>query len=534
MKKKTLLCGLLAVVCSLSLIACGKSTSSKNTSAQSTAAKEEKIKDGGTMVFSAGSDPTLLNPFYQNNRITFTVNNALYSPLYIMDKNETRYYLAKSIKESSDKLTYTLKLKDNLKWHDGKKITADDIIFSINTILDKKQNIGDRESFLIDGKQIQMKKLDNVTLEIKLPQVYIPFKAVLGGLRPIPKHIFEGESDIAKSPKNNEPIGSGPFKFKEWKKGEYLTLERFNDYFDGKPHLEKIVYRILSDKNSKSIAFENGEINTTYVGEKNFNKYSKDQNFKTYKFDECMPNYIMFNYENKNLQKKEVRQAISYAINKQDLLKSVFESINNAKPAYSVFPSSTLYYTDKVEHYDYNLAKAKELMKKSNTKNITLKFAYIAGSQNDINQFNVVKANLKEIGIDVKPVALEQQAYFSQLFGETKKTFDMVLNAYVCGTDPDAYSGLFVKGGSMNWNSYSSNPELDELWKKASVEKDTNKRKEMYETIQKKLAEEAVQYNIDYSTSMIAVNGNIGGVEQAKTVPIYMFEDLSKLYYVDK
>ncbi|WP_138203723.1 ABC transporter substrate-binding protein [Haloimpatiens lingqiaonensis] len=531
MKKKKILSLLLAVTCSLGLVACGNSTAKKDTKA--TAAKEEKIKDGGTMVFAFGTDPTKLNPFYQDNRVTFTVNNALFSPLFVMDSNEIRYYLADKVEESADKLTYKIKLKDNLKWHDGKKITVDDIIFSINTIWDEKQGIGDREGFLIGGKKFEMKKIDDLNLEIKLPQVYMPFKGAIGSLRPIPKHVYESEKDLAKSEKNNTPVGSGPYKFKEWKKGDHLTLERFNDYFGGKPHIEQIVYKVSADKNSSSIAFENGEINATYLSEKKFNTYSKDSKYKTYKFDESMPEYMAFNFENKLIAKKEVRQAISYAINKQDLLKSVFENVENAKPAYSVFPPSTLYYTDKVEHYDYNVEKAKELMKKANVSNGTLKFGYIAGSERDINQFNVIKENLKAIGIDVKPVPLEQQAFFSQLFGETPKTFDMTLNAYVCGTDPDSYSGLFVKGGAMNWTGYS-NAELDDLWKKAAIETNEAKRKEMYETIQKKLAEDAAQYNIDYAISMIGVSGNIGGVEKAKTVPIYMFEDLSKLYFIEK
>ncbi|WP_392486127.1 ABC transporter substrate-binding protein [Haloimpatiens sp. FM7315] len=535
MKNKRILSLLLAVTCSLGLVACGSSTAkdaSSKTSATSTV-KKDKIKDGGTMVFAFGSDPTKLNPYYQENRVTFTVNNALFSPLYLMDSNETRYYLADKIEESKDKLTYTLKLKDNLKWHDGKKITVDDIIFSINTIWDEKQNISDREVYLIGGKKFEMKKIDDLTLQIKLPQVYMPFKGALGGLRPIPKHVFEGEKDLAKSEKNNNPVGSGPYKFKEWKKGDHLTLERFNDYFAGKPHIEQVVYKVAGDKNSSSIAFENGEINATYLSEKKFNTYSKNSKFKTYKYDESMPNYTIFDFKNRYLAKKEVRQAICYAINKQDLLKSIFENVENSKPANSVFPPSTLYYTDKVEHYDFNLDKAKELMKKANEKDITLKFGYIAGSESDINQFNVIKENLKAIGINVKPVPLEQQAFFSQVFGETPKTFDMTLNAYVCGTDPDSYSGLFVTKGTMNWANYS-NPELDRIWKTAAIETDEAKRKEMYETIQKKLAEDAVQYNIDYATSMIGVSGNIGGVEEAKTVPIYMFEDLSKLYYVQE
>ncbi|MBZ9635661.1 ABC transporter substrate-binding protein [Clostridium sp. FP1] len=533
MKKSKFLCLALVATMSLGLIACGNSKNTTSVKVSDVKDTKEKIKDGGTMVFVSASDPLVLNPFYQNNRITFTVNRALFDPLYVKDGSKITYYLADKLEVSKDKLTYTVKLKDNLKWHDGQKITAEDLMFTLNTALDPKQHIGDRESYLIDGKPVKITKIDDLTVEMKLPKAYIPFEGSLGSIRMIPKHVFQGEKDLEKSTKNNNPVGSGPFKFKEWKKGEALTLERFNDYYTGKPHLEKIVYRIVGDANAGKIAFENGEITAKYVEEKDFNKYSKNEKFKTYKFDECMPEYLLFNTDNKNLKDKKVRQAISYALNKQDILKSVCESLDNVKMANSVFPPTTLYYTDDVEHYDFNLEKAKKLMDEAKVKDITLKFAYVAGSKKDINQMNVMKEQLAKIGIKIQGLPLEEEAFFAQLFGTMKRQYDLVLNAYVCTTDPDSYSGLYVEKGSMNWANYV-NRELDPIWKKASMETDDAKRKEMYETLQKKLAEDAVQYNIDYTTSYISTAANIGGVKEAKLVPIYMFEDLSKLYIIEK
>ncbi|KYH34219.1 oligopeptide-binding protein AppA precursor [Clostridium tepidiprofundi DSM 19306] len=547
MKKTKMLSLALIGLISLGLASCGQSNTkvSKNTEnpkvvasqqktdKQITSTKEVKIKDGGTMIFVSSSDPTVLNPYYQNNRITFTVNNALFNPLFVIDGDNIRYYLAEKVDVLKDNLTYRVKLKDNLKWHDGKKITVDDIIFSINAALDKKQHMAARDSFIIDGKPIELKKIDDLTLEIKLPKIYVPFMETLGSIRPIPKHIFEGVNDIEKSDKNNNPIGSGPYKLKEWKKGEYIALERFDDYYNGKPHIKEIVYRIAGDKNSQKIAFENGEINAMYIGEKTFNKYSKDSRFKTYTYDECMPNYLGFNFKNKYLRKKEIRQAICYAIDKKKLLKSSFSSLENVKDAYSVFPPSTLYYTDDVEHYNYNLEKAKELMKKSGVSNIKLKFIYMASSPLDINQMSSIQEDLKKIGIEVQPVPLEAQAFYDQLFNESARNFDLVINAYVCGTDPDSYSELFTENGSENWFSYA-NKDLDKLWDKGAIETNPSKRREIYETIQKKLAEDAVQFNINYSTTCIAISSNIGGVEEAKTVPIFMFEDLSKLYFIEK
>ncbi|GAA0121273.1 MAG: ABC transporter substrate-binding protein [Clostridium argentinense] len=534
MKSKKILCATLSIILTLGLAGCGAKTSTENnntTGGKIEQAEEVVKKDGGTMIFSANTDPTCLNPFFQQNRITFTVNNALFNPLFIVDKDEVRYYLAEKMEASEDKLTYTVKLKDNLKWHDGEKITADDIVFTVKTIQDEKNGIGDRESFVVDGKNIDVIKKDDLTVEFKLPQVFAPFDANLGSLRPIPKHIFEGEKDLAKSEKNNTPVGSGPFKFKEWKKGESLTLERFEDYHGGKPHLESIVYRITPDKNTSKVAFQNGEVNAAYLTEEDYEKFSNDDNFKTASFEEGMLSYMIFNENNENLKKKEVRQAISYAINKDEILKAQFKNLENTTPANSILAPSTKYYTDDVPKYENNIEKAKELMKSAGVENIKLNFQYSYDTDKDTAM--IIQQQLKEIGIEVEPVSIDANAFFAKLVGEQERDFDLILNGYVMGVDPNGYASAYTTGSMFNAMNYS-NKEMDDLWKEGAREADEGKRKEIYEKIQKDIAEDAVIYPIQYTKSLIAISSNFGGMEEAKTVPIYMFEDLSKLYMIEK
>ncbi|MGL4730709.1 MAG: ABC transporter substrate-binding protein [Clostridium sp.] len=528
MKSRRFLCLALSAFMTLGLVGCGNNAA--KTSAKTESVQEQEIKDGGTMVFSSSTDPTCLNPFFQNNRVTFTVNNAIFDPLFVVDKDETRYYLAETMEVSKDMLTYKIKLKDNLKWHDGKKITADDLVYTVNIAKDEKQGISARDTFIIGNKEVEAKKIDDLTVEFKLPQPYAPFDAGIGSLRILPKHVFEGEKDLAKSEKNNTPVGSGPFKFKEWKKGEMVVLERFDDYYSGKPHLDSVVYRITPDVNSSRVAFENGEISAMYVGEESYEKFSKDSKFKTYKFEEGMLNYLILNEKNENLKKKEVRQAISYALNKEELLKTIFKNLENTQKAYSILAPSTKYYTEDVEKYEQNVEKAKELMKKAGVDKMKLNFQYIEG---DDNLVMMVKQQLEPIGIEIEPQAIDANTFFAKLFGEADRDFDIVYNGYVMGSDPDGYSSAFVSDGDMNAQFYV-NKELDKLWEDGAKEIDTNKRKEIYEKIQKQLAEDAVVYPIEYTKSLVTVNAKFGGIEEAKLVPIYMFEDLSKIYMVQE
>ncbi|NEU04080.1 ABC transporter substrate-binding protein [Clostridium senegalense] len=525
MKSKRFLCFALSAFLTLGLVGCGNKNS-VNTKGDSAKTEQTQIKDGGTMIFSSSTDPTSLNPFFQQNRVTYTINRALFDPLFVIDKDETRYYLADSMEVSEDKLTYKIKLKDNLKWHDGEKITAEDLIYTVNVAKDEKQGIEDREVFIVDGKEVEMKKVDDLTVEFKLPQPYAPFDAGIGSLKIIPKHVFEGEADLAKSEKNNNPIGSGPFKFKEWKKGEMVTLERFDDYYSGKPHLDSVVYRIIPDANTSRVAFENGEISASYLTEERYEKFSQDSKFNTFKFEEGMLNYLVFNEKNENLKKKEVRQAICYALNKEELLKTMFKNLDNTQKAYSILTPNTKYYSDDVEKYDNNIEKAKELMKSAGVDKIKINFQYIEG---DDNLVMMVKQQLEAIGIEIDPQKLDKNTFFAKMFGEVERDYDIIYNGYVMGNDPDGYSSAFTSDGEMNAQLYE-NKELDELWKQGAKEVDEAKRKEIYIKIQKTLAEDAVVYPIEYSKSLIGVDAKFGGIEEAKLVPIYMFEDLSKIY----
>ena len=182
-----------------------------------------------------------------------------------MNGDKVDYYLADNVSASPDFLTYTLKLKKGLKWHDGKPLTAEDVVFTVHSLLDEKQNSFLRDSFIINGKPVDVKKVDDTTGEFKLPTVSAAFMSTISQISPIPKHIFESEANLLKSSKNESPIGSGPFKFKEFKKGESVVLVRNDDYFGGKPHLDSVIFRVIGDTNSSNVALQNGEIGASYI-----------------------------------------------------------------------------------------------------------------------------------------------------------------------------------------------------------------------------------------------------------------------------
>ncbi|WP_373601011.1 ABC transporter substrate-binding protein [Paraclostridium bifermentans] len=489
----------------------------------------KSTSSGNSITLVVGANPQTTNPLYANDRASMTLMNAIYSPLYVTDKEGETFYLAEKVNVSEDYLTYKVKLRDNLKWHDGKPLTSDDIIFTYDTMMDKNQNSPKRGDFLIGDKQAELKKIDDQNFEVKLPSVSTSFESVLGDLRPIPKHIFEGEKDIAKSEKNNSPIGSGPYKFKELKSGESIILDKNSDYFLGNPHLDTVAYRIIQDKNSATMALQNGEIQADYIKANQVDTVSKNKSLEIKTFDEGMVDNLVFCEENEALAKKEVRQAIAYAINKDEIMKSAYGGEKYAKKAYSLFAPTTQYFTEDVEKYDQNKEKSKELLKSAGYENLKLRLGYTNGSKELEAISLVIQNNLKDIGVNVELVPLERSAFLNQLFKDkSSRTFDMALNGYVMGSDPAAYSSLFVTDGFNNVQGYS-NEEVDKLFKEASVETDNAKREELYKKAQKIVVEDVALYPIDYPKSIVAINNEYKGIDEAKLVPIYMFQDLSKL-----
>lgn len=171
------------VLLTLMISACsnGNNAASTNAGASQTPAETQQPaasepKDGGSLIIGVASDPVVLNPNYAGDRVSLTIDQALYAPLFQVNNGEKTFYLAESLTPSEDNLTYTLKLKDGLTWHDGEKLTADDIVFTIDSILDEKQNSFLRANFLIGDQAIKAVKVDDLTVDFQLPQVSPAFE----------------------------------------------------------------------------------------------------------------------------------------------------------------------------------------------------------------------------------------------------------------------------------------------------------------------------------------------------------------------
>ncbi|WP_435168413.1 ABC transporter substrate-binding protein [Paenibacillus glycanilyticus] len=510
----------------------GANTAGNNSEASpSNTAAADQAKDGGNLILGVQADPVVLNPIYAGDRVSLTIDQALYAPLFQVNNGKKTFYLADSLEPSADNLTYTLKLKSGLTWHDGQPLTADDVVFTFDTILDEKQNSFFRENLILGGKPIKAVKVDDTTVEFQLPQVNPAFEATLVQLTPIPKHIFEGEANIEKSTKNNAPVGSGAFKFKEYKTGEYVTLERFDNYFGGKPHLDSITYRIAKDANAANLALQNGEINVKYLDPQDVSTIESTGNFDIQAYSEGRLAYLLFNEDSDTgaLKKKEVRQAISYALNREELIQTVYGSSEYADPAKSFVTPDGLFQTNDVPSYDNDVNKAKELLASAGESNLKLRFIVSSGNKAQEAASLYIQQKLKAVGITVELQSMDASAYGQKFVDLKSKDYELSYAGYIMGYDPDAYRILYTTGSNSNYARYS-NPEVDKLFDQGAGEADATKRGEAYQQLQKTIADDAVIYPVGYTKTIVAIDKRFGGLNEAVLKPVVIFEDPSKLY----
>ncbi len=281
-----------------------------------------------------------------------------------------RYYLAESHEVSDDGLTITVKLRDNLKWHDGESITTDDVLWNFEFRMnpDNKSSSGTK----VNQKPVTVEKIDELTFSVKLPEVSASYVATLGSMKLIPKHVYEGEENIASSALNTtQGVGSGPYKVKEWKKGESLTLEKFDDYYRD-VNLDTVIFKIMPNESAQEIAFENGELNIIRVSTiDKYEKYAANDNYEMVTLDEGRINYMGFNSNSELMKNIEARKAIATALDVPAIVEGAYGSDDIAVPAKTVFCDQNFYYED-IDGYKHDLEEAKKLVKEAGLEGKTL------------------------------------------------------------------------------------------------------------------------------------------------------------------
>lgn len=465
--------------------------------------KAEEPKRGGTLVVVMSDNPQHLNPTVQSGTPTGIPGTQIFaSPIRFDEDWNPQPYLAESWEWSDNSLALTLNLRKDAKFEDGVAITSADVKYSLEA---NNANHPFKTKFAA-VKAIETP--DDHTVVIRLSR---PHPALLLALSPvlapiIPKHIYDDGQPLRTHPRNADPVASGPFKVKEFKPGEFVLLERNENYVLSEgPYLDQILIKIVPNVGSHGIGLMNGEyhINTaTAMTIREWKRLGEQPGLiATNKgYDAVGPlNWLAFNTAKPPFDDKRVRQAVAYAIDR-DFIVNVLHGGGTLPATGPIFPSSP-FYTSEVNHYDLDLDRAKKLLDEADypmkgDKRFSIDVDYFPGYDEQQKLIaDYLRPQLKKVGIDVNVRASADFGAWADRISNWD--FDMTMdNVYnwgdpVIGVDRTYLCDNRVKGVIWSNTQQYCNPQVDELLTAAGSEADAEKRKALYEEFQRIVVDEA-------------------------------------------
>ena len=499
-------------------------TEAAKTEAETTAAAQTEAGGEKNLVMPSASCVANLNPLLEGYKEAAMLN-PIYDPLYVIDVNETRYYLADSYEVSEDGMQITVKLKEGLKWHDGEAITADDMIFTMDVCSDTNNGAGGTNIVILNDQPVKYEKVDDLTVKVTLPMASASYADLLGGLTLIPEHVFEGNPSVVSAGEANmKGIGSGPYKVTEFKQDEHLLLEKYEDYYMGAPSIDKVTFRIISDLSAQEVALMNGEVNFMELANAPaVAKYEADPNFTVVKYPEGRVNYLAVNKFCETVQDPKVVEAVFAALNRDEIIAGAYGD-GMAESANSIFSNVNTFYDPSVEGYTQDVEKAKQLVKETGLDSKTLTLYFNSERVYMKESAQIIQQQLKNVGINLEVIPLESAGFFEKVFG-TDGDYEFYLNGYGAVGDPDqVVAGMYDGTWGVN---LAVSDEVSQLWKDARTVYTPEERAAIYKQIQIQTRDELTCYPIAYPNYVFVTTSNIKGADTIKRTPV--FEDYTKL-----
>lgn len=508
----------------------------------STAGNAEPVK-GGVLNIAMFPEPPMIVSAFNSSTYVGMVSTKIFDGLVTYDFDITpKPMLATSWEVAPDGLAYTFNLREGVTWHDGKPFTAADVKFSLEKVWREMHPRG-RTTF---QHVSTVETPDSHTVVIKLNK---PTPILLKALssyesQVIPAHIFDDGTEIAKHPGLNKPIGTGPFMFKEWKKGNYIQVERNPNYWDSpKPYLDQIVWRIIPDGAARSAAMETGETHYSAFSSVPLPDIQRLDELPTIDtetrgYEYLSPVFLMeMNTRNEHLKKREVRQAISHAINRKFLIDNVWFGYGGTL-AGPVPPTHVDFYTtDLPDTVSYDPEKAKRLLDSAgykpdaDGKRLKLRLEVAAINESFVLSGEYLKQALGKVGIDVQLRNIDLGGFIKRMY--TDNDFDMSMNIFYAMPDPTIgvqrlyWSKNIKKGVPFSNASGYSNAEMDRVLEAAQTENDLGKRKALFHEMQRMAARDVPVIDLLHVKSVTVFNKRVKNHTTGAEGP---FENFAKVY----
>ncbi len=427
---------------------------------------------------------------------------------------------------SADGLTYTFKLRNDVKWHDGTPFTAKDVVYTYQTM--KKKELGSPRTAELNERVESITAQGDNTVVFKLKKVVAPFlTSNMYGI--VPQHILGNVpvDQIKSHPfSTGDPkatIGTGPFKFQEWVKDDHATFVKNPAYFRGDPALDQYIFKVVKDANVVVAQLKTGEMDFGGITESFFEEMSKQQNLNVSRYDTYSFTFYSYQLDPAKttlFQDKRVRQALAYALDRDALIRAIRQSIGVV--AQGTMPVlSWAYAPDQITtKYAFNVQRANQLLDEAgwvrgadgirakDGKRLAFTLWTNAGNRIREQYITVMQAQWKNIGVEATPKTEEWNAFLTRI--DETKDFEVYLVGFSWDVDPDQTTMWATESyeGGFNSGKYS-NPKVDQLLAQGLSELDREKRKQIYLEMQNIIMDEVPNFIIDFPQALAAVSKRV-------------------------
>jgi peptide/nickel transport system substrate-binding protein len=484
----------------VTLAGCGGKSSSTNGGPSS------KGNTAQELTYATTSDAVGLSPILTNDSVSAAVIGQIYETLFVRDPKtmEIVPHLAESYETPDDK-TWVIKLKKGIKFHDGTDFNAEAVKYTFDKLRDPK-TAAPRASLLEPVESVEVK--DDYTVVIKTKYPYGPLLAALTHTNAsIVSPAADQKQDLMK-----KPVGTGPFKFVEWVQGDHITLEKNDQYWQGAPKLNKITIKVVPEVTTAISMLQTGDVQfIDNVPSEQLSRLQSMKNVRLIKKDGTPVYYLGFNMKKAPMNELAFRQAVSYAINKDEYVKQLNGLGIRSN---SVIGPKVFGYDKSSEDvaYDYDLEKAKQLIEEHGYKGTKVKLL-VANTANYMKMAEIAQAQLKEVGINAEIESMEWGTFLDTVKqGKYDLAFLGWANSTADGSEllyPNFHSDNIGASNRINYN----NPEFDKLVEESRMNIDPEVRKQKLKAANEFLLKDAAVVVMNHGVVTAAVDKSVKGLE---------------------
>jgi peptide/nickel transport system substrate-binding protein/oligopeptide transport system substrate-binding protein len=451
-----------------------------------------------------GNEPSTLDPARINDVYGRSVAQQIFDGLVQFDQTLTIVpALAQFWKSSRDGLTWTFTLRKGIRFHHGREVTADDVVYSLTRILDPRNKSGAADLFteILGAQEFRtghaksvagLVATDRYTVQVSLKEAQRPFVTVLavGQAKIVPRDVVEQRGEAFGS----QPVGTGPFKFEHWERGKEIVLGANPEYYEGPPKLSKVVYRIFPGDAFDAMyeEFRRGHLDDTPIPTQDYRAIVGTKTYLYVKRPMLSVRFYGFNMRVKPLDDRRVRQALIHAIDREGLIEEVF--FGRYAPAHGILPPGTQGFNPGLKGYAYDPDKARELLARAGyPEGRGLSVVTIWSSvklERVVQEHERIKKYLAAVGVRAEVQYLTDWPAFSRRLNEGASP--VFLYAWFADVpDPENFlAKLFHSKSPRNFFGYA-NPTVDDLFARARQESDPKRRVDLYRRAEKLILDDA-------------------------------------------